>query len=385
MEKEILLSQKLIDIKSLSGYNYEVIKFLNEYLKSLGFQCQELVYEGNNSYKVNNLHAIYNPKNSKEVIYFAGHTDVVSEGEVSLWKSNPFKSEIRNENLYGRGAADMKCAIACFLAAVEDFILQNKLPEIGIGFIITNDEENDGVNGTSKVLEWMQQNNYNISKCIVGEPTNPTKLGEMIKIGRRGSINFSLKITGKQGHVAYAEKAINPITIIVDILKILKSHKFDEGNEFFDASNLEVTALGSDNFGNNVIPGNAWANFNIRFNSLHDSKSLIDLVDYVCKKNILAMNAHHEISYKVSGESFMSKVGDFSRIVQDAVENITGLRPVLGTTGGTSDARFIKNYCENLVELGLVNETAHHVNEYSKISEIKNLKKIYFEVLRNIS
>lgn len=380
---EISLSQKLIQIPSFSGKNDEVIEFLSNYLSNLGFVCNTLEYDGDNSYKVNNLHAVFNPNNSEKILYFAGHTDVVAAGDLKAWTHNPFSATIIDEKLFGRGAVDMKCAIACFVVAIEE-LLSSVKPGFGIGLLITNDEEADGINGTKKVLEWMQNNNKKITHAIVGEPTNPKCFGEMIKIGRRGSINFSVKIIGKQGHVAYPENSTNPNTILINLLKILKDHKFDNGNEFFDPTNLEITAISSDNFGNNVIPKEASANFNVRFNDAHSSDSIIDLVKYVCEKSALGLGATYELNYKTSGESFLSEPKSLAKLASKAIEKICGNRPVLSTTGGTSDARFIKNYCE-VIEFGLINQTAHQINEFAYLTDIFKLKETYLEILRNFN
>jgi len=377
----ITLSQKLIQIPSYSGVNLQVIEFLADYLKNLGFSCDFLEYDGDNSYKVNNLHAVLNPNNSKKTLYFAGHTDVVNEGNKESWTHDPFAAKIIDGKLFGRGAADMKCAIACFVSAVEEFLSTNKKPDFGIGFLITNDEENDGVNGTKKVLEWMKESNKIISHCLVGEPTNPEKFGEMIKVGRRGSISFTVKIIGKQGHVAYPENAINPITVLLNLLKILKDHKFDDGTKFFDATNLEITSITSQNLGGNVIPNEAGAAFNVRFNDVHTSQSIIDLVEYACKKTV-GFGAKYELVHKTSGESFLSKPALLAEITINAVEKICGKKPILSTTGGTSDARFIKDYAE-VVEIGLINKTAHRIDEFSEVREIEQLQKTYLEILKS--
>lgn len=377
----IKLSQDLIKIPSYSGFNAEVINFLQKILTNVGFVCDILEYDGDGSYKVNNLHAVFNPNNSDRVLYFAGHTDVVAEGNKASWKNDPFVANIVDGKLFGRGAADMKCAIACFVSAALEFLSENKNPQFGIGFLITNDEENDSINGTKKVLDWMQKNNKKITHCLVGEPTNPEKFGQMIKIGRRGSIGFSLKITGKQGHVAYPDIALNPITILINLLKILKDHKLDLGTKFFDPSNLEITSIQSQNLGNNVIPNEASANFNIRFNDEHSSASLIDFVKYACEKTI-GFGAKYELNYRTSGESFLSDPKFLAPLVVNAVKKITNLIPELSTSGGTSDARFIKNYAE-VVEIGLVNKTAHKIDEFAEINEIENLQKTYLEILKN--
>ncbi|MBM5783127.1 MAG: succinyl-diaminopimelate desuccinylase, partial [Pelagibacterales bacterium] len=222
----------------------------------------------------------------------------------------------------------------------------------------------------------------------VGEPTNPEKFGEMIKIGRRGSINFAVKIVGRQGHVAYPENAVNPNTILINLLKILKDHKFDNGNQFFDPTNLEITAISSQNFGNNVIPNEASANFNIRFNNEHNSKSIIELIEYVCQKSSKGFGdkfiANYELNYKVSGESFLSSPKFLAEVMTKSVERICKIKPILSTTGGTSDARFIKDYCE-VVEFGLINKTAHQVNEFADLEDIFKLQQTYLEVLKNIN
>lgn len=375
----VKLSQKLIQIPSYSGVNPEVLEFLGNYLQNLGFACDFLEFDGEDSYRVNNLHAVFNPKNSERVLYFAGHTDIVNEGNKASWTHDPFAAKIIDGRLFGRGAADMKCAISCFVAAVEEF-LTTENPDFGIGFLITNDEEADGVNGTKKVLEWMQKEGKKISHCLVGEPTNPEKFGEMIKVGRRGSIGFKVKITGKQGHVAYPDIALNPITILISLLKILKDRKLDEGTKFFDPSNLEITSISSQNLGGNVIPNEAEAAFNVRFNDLHSAQSILDLVEYACKKTV-GFGAKYELTHRTSGESFLSQPKFLAEIVVAASEKICGKKPVLSTTGGTSDARFIKDYAE-VVEIGLVNQTAHKIDEFAEVSEIEELRETYLEILR---
>lgn len=389
----VKFSQDLIRIPSYSGVDSQVINLLADNLKKLGFACDILEFDGDGSYKVNNLHAVLNPKNSEKILYFAGHTDVVNEGEKSAWKYNPFAAEIFDGKVFGRGAADMKCAIAAFVSAVSEFLLENKNPDFGIGFLITNDEENDSINGTKKVLQWMKENNKKISHCLVGEPTNPEKFGEMIKVGRRGSVGFTIKITGKQGHVAYPDIALNPITILINLLKILKDHKLDShssgeprdvgGTKFFDPSNLEITSISSQNLGNNVIPNHAEAAFNVRFNDSHTSQSIIDFVEYVCKKTV-GLGAKYELQTRVSGESFLSNPKFLAGIVSNAVEKICGKKPVFSTSGGTSDARFIKDFAE-VVEIGLVNKTAHKIDEFSEVKEVEELQKTYLEILKNFA
>jgi succinyl-diaminopimelate desuccinylase len=378
---EITLSQQLIRIPSLSGRNEEVINFIANYLSNIGFACNILEYDGDDSYPVNNLHAIYNPNNSDKILYFAGHSDVVAPGNLDSWSNDPFSAKIIDDKLYGRGTSDVKCAIACFMIAAEEFIKAKPDLDFGIGFIITNDEEADSINGTKKVLNWMAKNNHKMSGCIVGEPTN-INFGDTIKIGRRGSINFTLKITGKQGHIAYPHNANNPITTLVNVLKIIKDHRFDNGNQYFDPSNLEISHISSPNLGNNVIVPEALANFNIRFNDCHNSKDIISLIDYACQKSCQGSNSSYILTNKVSGESFLSKPQELAKITINAVKKITGQEAELSTSGGTSDARFIKDYCQ-IIEFGLVNKTAHQIDEHAEIKDIRQLQEIYLEILRS--
>ena len=373
----VALSKELIKYNSPSGANLDVVEFLAKVLSSFGFKNDILGFDGNGSYPVINLHSLYNPHNLENVFYFAGHLDVVPVGDEKLWNNPPFAANVVDDILYGRGAVDMKPAIAAFVMAAAQFISLNPKANFGIGFLITGDEEAEAVNGTKQVLGWMEKNHQPISACLVGEPTNPNKLGEMIKIGRRGSVSFELKIIGKQGHIAYPENFNNPNTTIVNVLKILKDQKLDNGNEFFDQSNLEVTNISTKNISGNVVPKEVMANFNIRFNDLHSSQSLIDLVKYVCDKSA----GEYQLNYKVSGESFITEPGFLSQIVLDSVKAVTGLNPVLSTTGGTSDARFIKDFCP-VIEFGLINKTAHQVDENIAISDIWNLEKIYYQILQ---
>jgi succinyl-diaminopimelate desuccinylase len=374
----VKLAQELIKHNSPSGADLAIIEFIAQILGNFGFQNDILGFDGDKSYPVINLHSVYNPKNSKNILYFAGHTDIVPAGDETLWKYPPFEAKIIDGILYGRGAVDMKPAISAFIMAAGNFIQQNPKANFGIGLLITGDEEADGVNGTKKVLQWMKQNNKPISACIVGEPTNPEKLGQMIKIGRRGSVGFELKIIGKQGHIAYPENFNNPNTTIINVLKLLKDYKLDNGNQFFDPSNLEITNIATENVGTNVVPEKVIANFNIRFNNEHSSESLIKWVKYICDKSA----GDYQLNYRVSGESFITKPCILSNVVANSVKEITGLNPALSTSGGTSDARFIKDYCP-VVECGLINKTAHQIDENITTIDIQKLEKIYYLILEN--
>ena len=381
----ISLTKELIKFPSFSGKHDEVINFIDNFLRNNHFTTQQLEFSGNNSYPVNNLWAIFN-SSAKKNLYFAGHSDVVAVGDLAKWSFPPFLGSVNLGKIFGRGAVDMKGAIACFLMATQDFLIKYHYKiDFGIGFLITNDEESDSINGTKKMLQWLEEKNHQIDCCIVGEPTNPNEIGEMIKIGRRGSVNFQLKIIGKQGHVAYPENAINPNKILIDILHQLQIHVFDNGNEFFDPTNLEITSINSDNLGNNVIPEFATANFNIRFNNLHKSQKIIELIQFVCEKNAIAMKAKIDLQYKVSGEAFLSQPHNLADITKNAIKKITNKTTIFSTTGGTSDARFIKSFANEVIEFGLINKTAHQIDENVEINDLISLYMIYQEILENFN
>jgi succinyl-diaminopimelate desuccinylase len=371
MERAIEISQELIKKKSITPINDGAIEYLAKELETLGFHCEILVFED-----VSNLYAKFG--SAEKNFCFAGHTDVVPPGDESLWKFNPFSATIENGILYGRGAVDMKVAIAAFVAATEEFLNSKPGFKDSISFLITGDEEAIAINGTVKVIDWLKQNNEKISHCIVGEPTNPSQIGEMIKVGRRGSVNFTIHSIGKQGHVAYPENAINPVTALIKLLNLLDEHKFDEGNEYFDPTNLEITSIDVGNTTTNIIPETATANLNVRFNSEHTGQNIIDLIEYSCQKTLM----NYKLEHRISGESFYNPDKFFSALVSDSVKNITKIEPKLSTTGGTSDARFIKNICP-CVEFGLINKTAHQIDESIKTDEIVLVKNCYLEILKN--
>lgn len=373
----ISLLQNLLSYKSITGKDDDgAISYLCQYLKKLGFDCDILNFSGDGSYPVGNLHALLNPKKSDNILYFAGHTDVVPVGEG--WSVNPFSGEIKDGKIYGRGVVDMKGAIASFICATENFIKKNPDFNFGIGFLITGDEEGDAINGTKKVLNWMKENQKNISNCIVGEPTNPNKLGEEIKNGRRGSINFSATINGKQGHVAYPQNAKNPISILISILDKLNNFEFDQGNDFFAPTNLEIVKISNSQSASNIIPQKAFAKFNVRFSSENNSAQIIKNVKKICSEDA----KNFVLDYKVSGESFLTNPCKITDITTNSVSKVTGLTPKLTTNGGTSDARFIKDFCP-VIECGLINKTAHHIDENTEIENIINLEKIYQDILES--
>ncbi|MBT4878453.1 MAG: succinyl-diaminopimelate desuccinylase [Alphaproteobacteria bacterium] len=368
------LAQKLMQRKSVTPENDGAIELLAEELAKLGFKNTILSFSDNNLPEIHNLYAKFG--NSAKNLAFAGHTDVVPAGDITKWSFDPFSATIDNNILYGRGAVDMKVAIACFLGAVKLFLAKNPDFNNSISFLITGDEEDIAINGTVKVIDYLVKNNEKISHTIVGEPTNPEKIGEMVKVGRRGSVNFTLTAIGKQGHVAYPENAINPITALIKTLNLLIDHQFDLGNKYFDPTHLEVTSFDVDNSTTNIIPESATAKFNIRFNSEYDSKQIIQIIDEACSKTL----AQYELDHRVSGESFLTEDINLQNMITTAVKDVVGKAPILSTTGGTSDARFIKNICPT-IEFGLINKTAHQIDEHIALDDIEKLEKIYLRFL----
>jgi len=343
-------------------------------LKSLGFACHRVRFEEAGSDAVDNLYARIGEQRPN--FCFAGHTDVVPVGSVEEWSSDPFAATLAGGMIMGRGAADMKGAIAAFVAAAAEFIGDHggKLPG-SLSLLITGDEEGVAVNGTRKVLDWMRREGEEIDVCVVGEPSNPRALGDMIKIGRRGSLNAEITVLGARGHVAYPQLADNPLPRLIKLLHKLISHRLDEGTAQFDPSNLEVTSIDVGNPAVNVIPSRATARLNIRFNDRHTAASLTHWLQACC-----AEAGAHELKIQVSGEAFLTAPGPFTDLVAGAVETVTGRRPELSTSGGTSDARFIKDMCP-VVEFGAVGETMHKANERIAVSDLETLRRIYRLIL----
>ncbi|HIF61542.1 MAG TPA: succinyl-diaminopimelate desuccinylase [Candidatus Pelagibacter sp.] len=372
---ELKLAKKLISKPSITPKDAGTINLLAKNLQSLGFKCQIMNFKN-----IKNLYAKLGK--SPPNFCYAGHTDVVPPGNISDWSVNPFKPAVKNNKLIGRGANDMKASIACFVAAVSRFKIKNKKFKGSISLLITGDEEGVAINGTKKVIEYLKKKREKINFCIVGEPTNPNKLGEMIKIGRRGSITGRLTVIGTQGHVAYPHRANNPSDTIIRILKKLKETKLDNGTKNFQASNLEVTKINIDNHADNVIPGSANAVFNIRFNNKHSSNSLKRKLNVIFKSISKKAKCKFNIKYEVSGESFLTKPNKTTYMIQNTIKKITKIKPKLSTTGGTSDARFIRKIAPCL-EFGLVGKTMHKVDESVPITDLKKLTKIYESILEN--
>ena len=377
---ELQLAKELIRFPSITPVDAGIMSFLEKKLKSLGFKTKILEFKEKNTKPVKNLYARLGNKGPN--FCYAGHLDVVPAGNLKDWTVNPFKPAIKNGHLIGRGANDMKSSIAAFVAAVSNFVLSNKKFKGSISFLITGDEEGVAINGTKKVVEYLRKKKEKIDFCLVGEPTNPNKLGEMIKIGRRGSMTGRLSVIGVQGHVAYPQRANNPSTALVQILKELKEIKFDKGTKDFQPTNLEITKININNSADNVIPGLANATFNIRFNKKHSSNSLKKkinkIIQKICKKN----KSKFKMEYNVSGEAFLTKPNKTTFMVRDTIKKITKINPVFSTTGGTSDARFIRKISPCL-EFGLVGRTMHKIDEVVALTDLKKLTLIYLNILKN--
>ena len=377
---ELKLAKELIKFPSITPIDAGVIKFLEKKLKVLGFKTKILIFNEKGFRPVKNLYARLGSKNPN--FMFAGHVDIVPPGNLKDWTVNPFNPSIKKGHLIGRGANDMKSSIAAFVSAVSTFLNNNKNFNGSISLLITGDEEGDAINGTKKVVEYLKKKKEKIGFCLVGEPTNPNTLGEMIKIGRRGSLTGKLTIIGMQGHVAYPQRANNPSTIIINILKKLKDIKFDKGTKDFQPTNLEVTKININNTADNVIPGIAEATFNIRFNNRHSSNSIKKRLNKIFNKICKTNKSKFKIEYRVSGEAFLTKPNKTTFMIQDIIKKITKIRPKLSTTGGTSDLRFIRRISPGL-EFGLVGKTMHKVDEAVSIKDLKNLTKIYQNILQS--
>ncbi len=377
---ELQLAKELIRFPSVTPVDAGVMSFLEKKLKQLGFKTKVLEFREKNSKPVKNLYARLGNKSPN--FCYAGHLDVVPAGNLKDWTVNPFKPSIKKGHLIGRGANDMKSSIAAFVAAISNFIENYSDFKGSISLLVTGDEEGVAINGTKKVVEYLKKRKEKIDFCLVGEPTNPSKLGEMIKIGRRGSMNGKLTITGVQGHVAYPHRANNPSTALVQILKEIKDIKFDQGTKDFQATNLEITKININNTADNVIPGFATATFNIRFNNKHSSTSLKSKVNKIIKKISAKNKSKYKIEYSVSGEAFLTNPNKTTFMIQDIIKKITKIKPKLSTTGGTSDARFIRKIAPCL-EFGLVGKTMHKVDEAVSLSDLKKLTLIYSNILKN--
>ena len=371
----IELTKTLINCRSVTPENDGAIEQVSHWLEEIGFKSEILNFEEEGTASIKNLWSKMGSKGP--TICFAGHTDVVPTGNIDEWSSDPFDANEVNDKIIGRGAADMKGSIASFISATNRFVKEYPDFPGSIGFIITGDEEGCAINGTKKILTWMKSNNISFDDCLVGEPTNPNSLGEMIKIGRRGSVNGVITVKGVQGHVAYPHLADNPIPKLIKILENLINQKLDDGTEHFQPSNIEITSIDIGNTATNVIPKKASANFNIRYNDIFDKEKIEEEVH----NRIRSLNYDYSIKFEHSGDSFLTSPGKLTKNLSKIIEDQTGNTPELSTSGGTSDARFIKDY-GNVVEFGLIGATMHKVDESASIKDIKNLTEIYYQLLK---
>ena len=372
------LAQALIRCPSVTPKDAGALGVLEAALKPMGFACNRLAFEAPGTDRVENLYARLG--NSGRNFCFAGHTDVVPPGDAKRWTVDPFAAVVKDGRLWGRGASDMKAAIACFVSALGGF-LKDRGGEFNgsISLLITGDEEGPAVNGTLKVLDWLKARGEKLDVCIVGEPTNPTNVGEMAKIGRRGAMSAYLTVHGVQGHTAYPQLADNPVHRLVRMLAALIDDPIDRGNAHFEPTTLQIATADVGNPASNVIPGAAKATVNIRFSSEHTSKSVEAWLRQRLDKAV-GEGGRYDMAIQVSGESFLTPPGPLSTLVCESVERVTGGAPRLSTTGGTSDARFIKHHCP-VCEFGMTNATAHKFDEHCSLADMARLVRIYRAML----
>ena len=380
----IELTQALVKCRSITPKDDGALLIVQEHLSSIGFDCSPLSFSGNGSYEVKNLFATIGTDGPH--FAFAGHTDVVPPGNENSWKHPPFSAIIENDKLFGRGTEDMKSNIACFISATEKFLKKNGKDFGGkLSFIITGDEEHDAINGTLKIMEWTKKNKINFDHCIVGEPTSNKTIGDKIKIGRRGSINFFITVKGIQGHTASPERAENAAHHLTKLLNNIISQPLDEGNENFLPSSLQISTIDIGNSTQNVIPEYAKASINIRFNNLHTKENLIEWMQNHINK-VFHKNKRASCFFKTecNGESFLNRKGHLTNLITKSISEVLGKNsePEFATDGGTSDARFIKDYCE-VAELGIRNQSLHKVDEFVYLSDITDLQKIYLRIIEN--
>ena len=369
------LAQALIRCPSVTPEDGGSLDTLQAALESIGFTCHRLTFSDDNTPDVQNMYARLGSGGPN--FCFAGHTDVVPVGDAAGWTTDPFGAEIIDGVLYGRGATDMKTAVACFADAASRFLARAGDSFDGsISLLITGDEEGPAINGTRKVLHWMQEKGETLDVCLVGEPTNPTKLGEMAKIGRRGSLSGWLDVHGVQGHTAYPHLADNPIPRVLKMLTSINDEMLDDGTDHFQPSNLQITSIDVGNTATNIIPGSVRASFNIRYNDTHTSETLMALL----RAKFDEVGGDYDIDFHITGDAFLTAPGPFSALIAGAIKSVTGIDPDLSTTGGTSDARFIKDFCP-VAEFGLISQTMHKLDERVALKDLEHLTDIYEAIL----
>ena len=366
MSKTLNLTKELISKKSITPLDEGCQDLLISHLELLGFKIEKMAY-GN----VSNFYA--RKGHEAPLLVFAGHTDVVPTGPETKWSSPPFEPTIKNDRLYGRGAADMKASLAAFIVSIEEFLAENKDHKGSIGLLITSDEEGIAVDGTVKVIEALKNRKEKIDFCIVGEPTCVSKFGDTVKNGRRGSLSAKLKVKGIQGHIAYPELIKNPIHEVAPAIDDLVKTIWDEGNEYFPKTSWQISNINGGTGATNVVPGDVEILFNFRYSSASTADMLKSRLIEILNKHQL----DYDIDWEHSGEPYLTEKGSLVNIISDSVEEISGTKPTISTTGGTSDGRFISKLCDQVVEFGPINESIHKINENVSVNDIETLKDIY--------
>lgn len=373
--KPLEIAQALIRCKSVTPEEGGALTYLQELLEGAGFACHRLVFSDVETPDVDNLFARLGDEGPH--LCFAGHTDVVPAGNEADWTHPPFGAEVADGWLYGRGAADMKGDIACFLAATIDYLAENGgKPNGSISFLITGDEEGPSINGTRKVLEWMAENGHTPDHCLVGEPSCSAEVGDTVRIGRRGSLSGHITVSGTQGHTAYPEKANNPVPGMLAVLNSFLAAPLDDGTPHFSPSDMQIATVDTGNPATNVIPARLTAAFNIRFNANHTAESLMQILKDKAAKALEGSGLEHQVSFLAASPCFITEPGPLVDLMVNAAKDETGVTPELSTGGGTSDARFVKDHCP-VIEFGLVNETIHQVDERIETGDLDKLTRVY--------
>lgn len=373
MSETLSLAKSLINIESVTPHDNGCQKIITDLLRNLGFKVKDLSSNG-----VSNLWA--HRGDAKPMFVFAGHTDVVPPGEIKKWHTDPFQATVKNDLLYGRGAADMKSAIAAMLVACQHFIKKHPQHKGAIGFMITSDEEGQATDGTVKIVDYVKQHKIGVDYCLVGEASSQKALGDAVKVGRRGSLHGNLQVIGKQGHIAYPKQADNPIHRCFKALDALTNTEWDQGNEYFPPTSFQIYNIMADTGATNIIPGSLTAKFNFRFCPVSTAEQLQKKVQQVFEDHGL----QYKIDWNLSSKPFLSKDGKLLTATKDAIESICGIETNPNTSGGTSDGRFISTTGCEIIELGAVSSCIHQVNEHINIHDLNKLTELYEDILTRL-